>query len=92
MWGPLAFELSVITFSPVFTATSTTWPFHLFQFLEPGKVLSCGAEAGWRPSDVELIECHATGTPVGDAVEFDSLRQLWAQEQGQASGEGSMLA
>ena len=33
--------------------------------------------AGWQPQDVDLIECHATGTPVGDAVEFTSLRQLW---------------
>jgi acyl transferase domain-containing protein/3-hydroxymyristoyl/3-hydroxydecanoyl-(acyl carrier protein) dehydratase len=33
--------------------------------------------AGWKPQDVQLIECHATGTPVGDAVEFDSLRELW---------------
>ena len=33
--------------------------------------------AGWRPDDVDLIECHATGTPVGDAVEFASLRALW---------------
>ncbi|MBV8557958.1 MAG: polyketide synthase, partial [Planctomycetaceae bacterium] len=30
--------------------------------------------AGWDPRDVDLIECHATGTPVGDAVEFTSLR------------------
>jgi acyl transferase domain-containing protein/3-hydroxymyristoyl/3-hydroxydecanoyl-(acyl carrier protein) dehydratase len=36
--------------------------------------------AGWRPTDVDLIECHATGTPVGDAVEFDSLRQLWGND------------
>ncbi|NVB40740.1 acyltransferase domain-containing protein [Pseudenhygromyxa sp. WMMC2535] len=33
-------------------------------------------QAGWTPGDVELVECHATGTPVGDAVEFESLRQL----------------
>ena len=33
--------------------------------------------AGWDPRDVDLIECHATGTPVGDAVEFASLRTLW---------------
>jgi acyl transferase domain-containing protein/3-hydroxymyristoyl/3-hydroxydecanoyl-(acyl carrier protein) dehydratase len=33
--------------------------------------------AGWQPQDVQLIECHATGTPVGDAVEFESLRELW---------------
>ena len=25
-------------------------------------------QAQWSPSDVDLIECHATGTPVGDAV------------------------
>jgi PfaB family protein len=33
--------------------------------------------AGWSPQDVDLIECHATGTPVGDAVELRSLRSLW---------------
>uniref|UniRef100_UPI003D81A638 beta-ketoacyl synthase N-terminal-like domain-containing protein n=1 Tax=Trichloromonas sp. TaxID=3069249 RepID=UPI003D81A638 len=35
------------------------------------------AQAGWNPSDVDLVECHATGTPVGDAVEFASLKSLW---------------
>lgn len=34
-------------------------------------------QAGWQPSDVDLIECHATGTPVGDKVEFSSLSSLW---------------
>jgi len=34
-------------------------------------------QAGWSPRDVELIECHATGTPVGDGVEFQSLKTLW---------------
>ncbi|HRW54624.1 MAG TPA: beta-ketoacyl synthase N-terminal-like domain-containing protein, partial [Phycisphaerae bacterium] len=33
--------------------------------------------AGWRPGDVELVECHGTGTPLGDAVEVRSLRALW---------------
>ena len=37
-------------------------------------------QAGWQPSDVDLIECHATGTPVGDAVEIESLHQLWQHE------------
>ncbi|MBA4063847.1 MAG: type I polyketide synthase [Isosphaera sp.] len=40
---------------------------------------SAYAKAGWRPTDVDLVECHATGTPVGDAVEFDSLRELWGE-------------
>ncbi|MDA0839661.1 MAG: beta-ketoacyl synthase N-terminal-like domain-containing protein, partial [Planctomycetota bacterium] len=40
--------------------------------------------AGWRPSEVQLIECHATGTPVGDAVEFESLRALWEGEDWRA--------
>ncbi len=35
-------------------------------------------QSGWTPQDVDLIECHATGTPVGDAIEFESLKQLWA--------------
>ncbi len=35
-------------------------------------------EAGWRPDQVDLVECHATGTPRGDAVELESLRALWS--------------
>ncbi|WP_422924393.1 beta-ketoacyl synthase N-terminal-like domain-containing protein [Singulisphaera sp. PoT] len=37
-------------------------------------------QAGWDPREIDLIECHATGTPVGDAVEFKSLRDLWGGE------------
>ncbi len=40
-------------------------------------------EAGWIPRDVELIECHATGTPLGDRIEFASMRELWRQESWQ---------
>ena len=36
--------------------------------------------AGWKPNFPDLIECHATGTPVGDAVEFDSLSELWGED------------
>jgi len=36
--------------------------------------------AGWSPNQVDLIECHATGTPVGDSVEFASLEALWTDE------------
>ncbi|MBU0616331.1 MAG: polyketide synthase, partial [Planctomycetes bacterium] len=34
-------------------------------------------QAGWSPTDVDLIECHGTGTPVGDAAELKSLHTLW---------------
>ncbi len=37
--------------------------------------------AGWKPGDVDLIECHGTGTPIGDAEEFKSLQALWADDQ-----------
>ncbi|HKL24667.1 MAG TPA: beta-ketoacyl synthase N-terminal-like domain-containing protein [Desulfuromonadales bacterium] len=40
-------------------------------------------QAGWAPGDVDLVECHATGTPVGDAVEFSSLQALWGEEEWQ---------
>jgi acyl transferase domain-containing protein/3-hydroxymyristoyl/3-hydroxydecanoyl-(acyl carrier protein) dehydratase len=46
------------------------------------------AQAGWQPADVDLIECHATGTPLGDATEFASLLQLW---QGQAARPGQCV-
>ncbi len=36
-------------------------------------------QARWTPGDVDLIECHATGTPRGDAVEFQSLKSLWGE-------------
>lgn len=38
---------------------------------------SAYAQAGWSPADIDLIECHATGTPVGDGVEIESLQELW---------------
>ncbi len=38
-------------------------------------------QAGWSPRDVDIIECHATGTPVGDSVEFKSLTSLWDKNE-----------
>ncbi|HEY5700585.1 MAG TPA: beta-ketoacyl synthase N-terminal-like domain-containing protein, partial [Gammaproteobacteria bacterium] len=36
--------------------------------------------SGWHPREVDLVECHGTGTPVGDAVEFESMRAAWNGE------------
>ncbi len=36
-------------------------------------------DAGLRPEQVSLLECHATGTPVGDAAELRSSAAVFAQ-------------
>ena len=38
------------------------------------------------PSQVDYIECHATGTPTGDPVEVESLKTLWG-ERGWSAGQ-----
>lgn len=50
------------------------------------------AQAGWQPEDVDYIECHGTGTPLGDSVEFRSLTELWrdARAHGAACAIGSV--
>ncbi|MFO7666963.1 MAG: beta-ketoacyl synthase N-terminal-like domain-containing protein [Desulfobacterales bacterium] len=37
--------------------------------------------AGWNPWDVDLIECHGTGTPAGDITELNSLSRLWGNSE-----------
>lgn len=44
-------------------------------------MLAAYEQADWSPGDVDLIECHGTGTPVGDVVEFNSLQALWQDER-----------
>ncbi|AQA05196.1 hypothetical protein BVC93_25465 [Mycobacterium sp. MS1601] len=31
------------------------------------------AQAGLNPSDIDYVDCHATGTPLGDATELESI-------------------
>lgn len=35
------------------------------------------ASAGWKPQDISLVECHATGTPLGDTTEIHSMSHLF---------------
>ncbi len=43
------------------------------------------ADAGWEPTDIDLVECHGTGTPKGDAVEIGALRALWDDNETDAA-------
>jgi 3-oxoacyl-(acyl-carrier-protein) synthase/3-hydroxymyristoyl/3-hydroxydecanoyl-(acyl carrier protein) dehydratase/1-acyl-sn-glycerol-3-phosphate acyltransferase len=36
------------------------------------------ANSGWEPKSVSLVECHATGTTVGDSTELRSLSRVFA--------------
>ena len=39
--------------------------------------------AGFGPETIELIEAHGTGTTVGDASEFDALREVFREARGE---------
>jgi 3-oxoacyl-(acyl-carrier-protein) synthase/3-hydroxymyristoyl/3-hydroxydecanoyl-(acyl carrier protein) dehydratase/1-acyl-sn-glycerol-3-phosphate acyltransferase len=40
------------------------------------------ARAGLTPADVAMVECHATGTAVGDATELESMAAVFAGSSG----------
>lgn len=37
-------------------------------------------EGGLKPRDVCVIECHGTGTALGDPIEFGALRYVFSEE------------
>jgi acyl transferase domain-containing protein len=45
-----------------------------------GQLLACDraySEAGISPADIDYVECHATGTAVGDRSEIDVIAELY---------------
>ena len=33
-------------------------------------------QASWSPDDIQYMECHGSGTPVGDQVELSSIKAI----------------
>ncbi|WP_410604355.1 amino acid adenylation domain-containing protein, partial [Amycolatopsis sp. lyj-90] len=54
-------------------SASLTAPSGLAQEAVIGRAL---AEAGVRGGDVDFVECHGTGTPLGDPIEVEALRNV----------------
>jgi acyl transferase domain-containing protein/3-hydroxymyristoyl/3-hydroxydecanoyl-(acyl carrier protein) dehydratase len=56
-------------------------------FLAPAKAgqiaaMRCAYEhSGISPHEIAYVECHATGTPRGDAIEIESLAEIWSGEK-----------
>lgn len=38
-------------------------------------------QSGLSPSDVQYVECHATGTTLGDRTELESMAEVWGEER-----------
>ena len=44
------------------------------------------AQAGLSPDSIDYVECHATGTPTGDACELRSMAAVFGHSSGPAGG------
>lgn len=47
-------------------------------------------QSGIDPSTLSMVECHATGTPMGDRVELESMQQVFAESQPNSVNVGSL--
>lgn len=57
---------------------------HLLSPNQKGQVLAferAYAEAGFTPDQVDYLECHATGTLLGDSTELSSIETFWTPHQ-----------
>ncbi|MCB9759978.1 MAG: beta-ketoacyl-[acyl-carrier-protein] synthase family protein [Alphaproteobacteria bacterium] len=48
------------------------------------------ADAGLSPEDIDYVNAHATGTPVGDAAEADALHQVFGEDTPVSSIKGHL--
>jgi len=61
-------------------------------FLAPSRVGQVRAmreayeKSGLAPDDISYVECHATGTPVGDTIEIESMSEVFGQREPLAIG------
>ncbi len=48
------------------------------------------ADAGLRPDQIQLIEAHGTGTPLGDPIEFSALADVYGEQRDTPAWLGSV--
>ena len=48
--------------------------------------------AGWTPDMVDTVECHATGTPLGDRIELQTLKSVFGEQSSREIVIGSVKA